>query len=69
MKARIRYTDIISDFTYHPDTGWYTCDEDTRDKPMVFDPCELVLLDSKNSLHMESINIGMLSPNSCRRCQ
>ena len=45
MRAKIRYSDIVSDFTYHPETGWYTCDEDTRDKPMVFDPYQLMPLD------------------------
>lgn len=44
MKARIRFTDIISYFTYDPILKGYTCDEDLRsdDKKMLFLPIELV---------------------------
>ena len=44
MKARIRFTDIVSTFTYNPKLKGYTCNEDTRDKKMVFAPYELVEL-------------------------
>lgn len=44
MKARIRYTDIVSCFTYSPLLRGYTCDEDTRDNKMVFAPYELIEL-------------------------
>ena len=44
MKARIRFTDIISHFTYDPIRKGYMCDEDWRsdDKKMLFYPIELV---------------------------
>lgn len=42
MKAKIRYTDIVSCFTYNPFLRGYTCDEDTRNNKMVFAPYELV---------------------------
>ena len=42
MKARLRYSDIISDFTYRPELKAYTCDEDPRDKKMRFEPYVLV---------------------------
>ena len=44
MKARIRFTDTISHFTYDPIRKGYTCDEDWRidDKKMLFYPIELV---------------------------
>ena len=42
MKARIRYTNTVSHFTYSPLLRGYTCDEDTRDNKMVFSPYELV---------------------------
>ena len=42
MKARIRFTDIVSIFTYNQERKGYTCNEDTRDKKMVFAPYELV---------------------------
>ena len=44
MKARIRFTDIISDFTYDSIRKGYTCDEDTNKIKMIFEPYELVLL-------------------------
>ena len=42
MQAKVRFTDVISDFTYHPSVGGYTCDEDTRKDKMLFAPYELV---------------------------
>ena len=42
MKAKIRFTDIVSIFTYNQELEGYTCDEDTRDNKMVFAPYELV---------------------------
>lgn len=42
MKARVRYTDIVSCFTYSPILRGYTGDEDTRDRKMAFAPYELV---------------------------
>ena len=42
MKARIRFTNTVSIFTYNQELKGYTCDEDTRDKKMVFAPYELV---------------------------
>ena len=44
MKARIKFTDIVSVFTYNQELKGYTCNEDTRDKKMVFEPYELVEL-------------------------
>lgn len=44
MKARIRFTDIVSNFTYNSIRRGYTCDEDIRsdDKKMLFYPIELI---------------------------
>ena len=42
MKARVRFTDTVSSFTYNPSLKGYTCDEDTRDNKMVFAIYELV---------------------------
>ncbi len=42
MKARIRYTDVVSTFTYDPIREGFTCDEDTRGNKMLFAPYELV---------------------------
>jgi len=42
MKAKIRFTDIASIFTNNQELKGYTCNEDTREKKMVFAPYELV---------------------------
>lgn len=43
MKARIRFTDIVSDFTYDSNRRGYTCDEDWREgkEKMLFEPIML----------------------------